>query len=119
MTLIWVDAQLPPAIASWISERFGVEARPVRALVLRDSSDVAIFAAAMASRAIILTKDRDFWELSRHRRVAPQIMWLRFGNTTNRRLRQILERTFEGALARLAAGEQIVEVLDVGQPNSR
>ena len=43
MTL-WLDAQLPPALARWISEQpWGVDAVAVRELGLRDASDPEIF----------------------------------------------------------------------------
>jgi predicted nuclease of predicted toxin-antitoxin system len=43
---IWVNAQLPPAIANWISENFKVEAVAVRELNLREATDLEIFTAA-------------------------------------------------------------------------
>ena len=36
--IVWVDAQLSPRIAQWLSERFAVEAIPVRDLGLREAS---------------------------------------------------------------------------------
>ncbi len=36
--IIWVDAQLSPTLASWIHVTFGVEARALRDLGLRDST---------------------------------------------------------------------------------
>lgn len=119
MTRIWVDAQLPPGIATWLAERFDVEARPVRALFLKDSSDVALFDAALSNDAIVLTKDSDFWELSKQRSLVPGIIWLRFGNTTNRRLREILALSLSEALARLDAGERIVQIFDPDDTSPR
>jgi predicted nuclease of predicted toxin-antitoxin system len=119
MIRIWVDAQLPPGIADWISERFDVEARAVRTLFLKDSSDLALFGAALARDAIILTKGRDFWELSKQRSPVPRIIWLRFGNTTNRRLKEILALSLSAALARLDAGERIVQIFDPDDTSSR
>lgn len=44
---IWVDAQLPPAIAVWItSTSFGVTAVALRDIGLRDAEDYEIFEAA-------------------------------------------------------------------------
>jgi len=40
---IWVDAQLSPAIAEWISVNFSVPAVALRDLGLRDETDRAIF----------------------------------------------------------------------------
>ena len=40
--IVWVDAQLSPRIAQWLSERFAIEAIPVRDLGLREASDQRI-----------------------------------------------------------------------------
>ncbi|MEC4812961.1 MAG: DUF5615 family PIN-like protein [Scytonema sp. PMC 1069.18] len=53
--IIWVDAQLSPAIASWITDKFGVTAVALRDIGLRDAEDVEIFEAAKAQDAIIMT----------------------------------------------------------------
>jgi hypothetical protein len=37
--IIWIDAQLSPALAPWIETTFGVEARALRELGLRDATD--------------------------------------------------------------------------------
>jgi predicted nuclease of predicted toxin-antitoxin system len=70
---IWVDAQLPPAIASWITENYEISALPVRDVGLRDATDEEIFAAARAHDVIVLTKDRDFvtlWSVTGRRRTS-------------------------------------------------
>lgn len=36
MTMIWVDAHLSPAIATWITDTFGVTALALRDLGLRE-----------------------------------------------------------------------------------
>ena len=41
--IFWVDAQLPPTLAPWLTERFGVEASSMRFLGLRDAEDLEIF----------------------------------------------------------------------------
>jgi predicted nuclease of predicted toxin-antitoxin system len=60
---IWVDAQLPPAIAVWISARYEVAAVAVRDIGLRDASDDDIFQHARASSVVVMSKDRDFVDL--------------------------------------------------------
>ncbi|UIE36669.1 DUF5615 family PIN-like protein [Leptodesmis sichuanensis] len=50
---IWVDAQLPPTLANWLSESFGLEAYALRDLSLRDAKDIEIFEAARAENAVI------------------------------------------------------------------
>ena len=39
---IWVDAQLSPAIATWITNALGLEAIALRDLGLRDAEDPGI-----------------------------------------------------------------------------
>ena len=49
--ILWIDAELSPALARWMSETFGVTARAVRDLALRDAKDLAIFQAAREGAA--------------------------------------------------------------------
>ena len=43
--MIWVDAQISPAVAAWVAAELGHPARPVRELGLRNAKDKAIFEA--------------------------------------------------------------------------
>ena len=52
MTTIWIDAHLSPAIATWITNTFGVTALALRDLGLRDTEDLEIFEAAKAQGVI-------------------------------------------------------------------
>ena len=54
-----IDAQLPPALARWLREA-GHEASHVEDDGLRDAEDGAIWAHALKTGAIIVTKDEDF-----------------------------------------------------------
>ena len=58
--IVWVDAQLSPRTAQWLSERFAVEATPVRDLGLREASDQRIYEGARSAGAVVMTKDVDF-----------------------------------------------------------
>ena len=44
--ILWLDAQLSPALANWIAKSFGIPTQPVRDLGLRDSKDSEVFQAA-------------------------------------------------------------------------
>ncbi len=107
---IWVDAHLSPAIATWITSTYGVEAIALRDLGLRDAEDPEIFEVAKAQKAIMMTKDSDFVDLVERLGGPPQIIWLTCGNTSNARLREILRETLPKALELLAAGEILVEI---------
>lgn len=107
---IWVDAHLSPAIATWISNTFGVTALALRDIGLRDAEDPEIFEAAKAQNVIFITKDSDFVDLVDRLGSPPQIIWLTCGNTSNARLREILNATLPEALELLRSGETLVEI---------
>ncbi|HKQ93125.1 MAG TPA: DUF5615 family PIN-like protein [Blastocatellia bacterium] len=107
---IWIDAQLSPAIAKWITESFLVQAIALRDLGLRDATDRQIFTAAQQAVAVVMTKDSDFAELVNRYGAPPQVIWLTCGNTSNARLKQILTKTLPQAIALLDAGEPLVEI---------
>ena len=54
--ILWIDAQLSPALARWISETFGVAAHAVRDLGLREAKDFVIFHAAREAGAVVRVK---------------------------------------------------------------
>lgn len=108
--VVWIDAQLAPALAAWLRESFGVAAVAVRDLQLRDAEDRVIFHAARAAGAVVLTKDADFVVLLARHGPPPQIVWLTCGNTSNRALRELLASAWPSAVALLAAGEPLVEI---------
>jgi predicted nuclease of predicted toxin-antitoxin system len=108
--IIWVDAQLTPAIASWMGENFGLEAHAVRDLGLREASDRAIFLSARAESAVVMTKDSDFVRLLEELGAPPQVIWLTCGNTSNAHLRQILLKALPQAISLLESGEPLVEI---------
>ena len=109
---LWLDAQLSPAMASWIVEHFAIEAVPVRDVGLRDASDVEIFKAAKRAGVTLMTKDSDFSHLIERLGSPPQIIWLSCGNTSNERLREIFQKTLRNAVVLLEAGEALVEISD-------
>lgn len=109
---IWVDAQLSPVIAQWITSTYGVEAVAVRTLRLRDARDRDIFISAREANAIIMTKDRDLVDLAIQLGSPPKILWVTCGNTSNTKLKTILTRAWPLAVDLLNAGEAIVEVSD-------
>lgn len=107
----WIDAQLPPSLAGWLSGTFSVDATSLRDLGLRDARDTEIFNAASYGEAIVIvTKDSDFVDLVTRLGKPPQILWVTCGNVTNRNLRLIFTKTFSDALRLLQAGEDIVEI---------
>jgi predicted nuclease of predicted toxin-antitoxin system len=101
MTTIWIDAHLSPAIATWITDTFGITALALRDLGLRDAEDPEIFEAAKIQGVIFMTKDSDFVDLVERLGSPPQIIWLTCGNTSNARLREILSSVLPETLERI------------------
>ena len=112
--ILWLDAQLPPAIMPWIAATFGVSVEAVRDLGLREAKDVEIFMAARQAMAVVMTKDADFVELVERFGSPPQVLWVRCGTTSNARLQVVLGNCLPLALMLLEQGESIVEINDRG-----
>lgn len=109
---IWMDAQLPPALAHWLRTEHGVNAVHVEQLGLHRARDREIFDAARAATnpVVVVTKDDDFVKLLGQHGPPPQVAWLRCGNTTNQELRRIVLNAWPRAGALLRAGEALVEI---------
>jgi predicted nuclease of predicted toxin-antitoxin system len=110
---LWLDAQLSPQLAHWISSHFELEVTPVRERALRDATDEEIFFAARQAGAVVMTKDRDFALLLARHGPPPQVLWVTCGNTSNKRMRQILGELLAEALELLSVGEPLVEIGDL------
>ena len=107
---VWIDAQLPPTLARWLASEHGADAVHVETLGLLRADDSAIFEAARAVGAIVVTKDDDFAKLLAQRGPPPQVVWVTCGNVRNRELRRIVLSAWPRAAALLGAGEALVEV---------
>lgn len=57
--ILWIDAQLSPAVAPWINVTFDIQTHAVRDLGLRDAKDLQIFRAAREKKTVIMTKDAE------------------------------------------------------------
>ena len=110
--MIWIDAQLSPSLATWLTASFDVEVHAVRDMGLHTADDRDIYAAARTAKAIVMTKDSDFVVLLDELGPPPQILWLTCGNTSNAYLKNILQKTFPDALNLLKQGEELVEITD-------
>jgi predicted nuclease of predicted toxin-antitoxin system len=107
---VWIDAQISPALADWMSAQFGVEARALRDLGLRNATDREIFFAARAADAVLVTKDSDFVRLVELHGAPPRVLWLTIGNTSNARLREVLSINWVNVERLIRGGERLVEI---------
>lgn len=108
--ILWIDAQLSPHLAPWITERLGFQTTSVRRLGLRDAKDVEIFLAARQAGATIMTKDSDFRYLLDQMGPPPKILWITCGDTSNVHLRRVFLKALPEAVDLLNAGESLVEI---------
>lgn len=111
--IVWIDAQLSPALAPWMTDQFGVEAFSLKWLGLRDARDEVIFAAASVAGAVVMTKDVDFVNLVERRGSPPQIIWVAAGNTSNHRMKELLVALFDDIRTLLDSGEPVVEISEL------
>ena len=106
----WIDAQLSPALAPWITDTFAVEAFSLQRLGLRDASDERIFFAARSEEAIVITKDQDFVQLLKNLGPPPQVVWVTCGNISNAQMRDVLRQDFPRSLLHLQEGKSSIEI---------
>ena len=105
-----LDAQLPPALTRWLLEQ-GHEAEPVRVAGLHEAEDSAIWARALQTNAVIMTKDEDFAVRIQKGQKGPVIVWLRVGNCSNEALRAWLTPRLPGVVQLVMQGSRLVEVI--------
>jgi predicted nuclease of predicted toxin-antitoxin system len=108
VTLI-VDAQLPPALAEEL-RKAGCDAVAVREIGLQKAKDSEIWDYALSHGAAIVTKDEDFAERCLRTSNPPVVIWLRIGNATNSVLIAWFMPILPQVLARLKAGDKLIEV---------
>lgn len=87
-----------------------IDGVPVRNLNLQRATDSEIFAAARDASVIVMTKDADFAALVDKHGAPPQVILVTCGNTSNVRLRQLIESTWPTILRMLQRGERLVEL---------
>ena len=112
---LWIDAQLPPALATWLTE-WGAVSRHVADLGMLRAPDEGIFAAARRAQAVAVTKDEDFVRLLEVHGPPPQVVWVTVGNVRNARLRALFERHWPAIREQLLAGEPLVELSEASRP---
>lgn len=104
-----IDAQLPPALSRWLEAK-GFDARHVEDLGLGSSPDTAIWKLAIETERIIVTKDEDFAVRRTLTSTGPQVIWIRWGNTTKSELLRRFTQIFETLVLAIQRGETLVEL---------
>ena len=105
-----VDAQLPPALARWLTAA-GHEAEHVADTRMAAASDTAIWDFAIAASVVIVTKDEDFAQRKVLTDNGPVVVWIRWPNTRRRHLLSLFEAALPEILSTLERGETLIEVV--------
>lgn len=104
--------QLPPALASWWTQRFGIPATHFATLGFDRTPDTDVFESAKQQNAMIVTKDVDFATLVKRLGPPPRVIWLRCGNTSVAALKVQLEQVIPSALQLIESGEPLIEIAE-------
>jgi predicted nuclease of predicted toxin-antitoxin system len=104
-----VDAQLPPALARWLTEQ-GHESTHAIDQGLEVAPDKTIWEVAAQTSAIVITKDEDFAQRRSRVDDGPIVVWVRLGNTRRQPLIRWFEQLLPDVLVAIDDGETLVEI---------
>jgi predicted nuclease of predicted toxin-antitoxin system len=108
--LFLVDAQLPPLLAEALRQA-GCEAVHVIDLGFQAATDEQIWDEAISRSAVLVTKDRDFALRRAAMNDGPAILWVRVGNTSNRKLIELVLRALPAIIAAIERDEAVIEFI--------
>jgi predicted nuclease of predicted toxin-antitoxin system len=110
--MIIVDAQLPPALAVWLTHA-GMPAKHVGA-VMGDpaAADATIWQYASQPGWVIISKDQDFADRGMVHGPPPIVIHIVLGNCSNRRLIEHLQRSWSVITPLLAQPDAAVITVD-------
>lgn len=104
-----VDAQLPPALARYLSSQ-GEDAIHVLDVDMMASSDSIIWDLALSKKLVIITKDEDFQIRASVSKKSPKLIWIRIGNCSKKVLLQFFEKQWAQIIIELDNGENLIEL---------
>ena len=104
-----IDEQLPKGLAARLVAA-GHESKHVLDVGFERASDSAIRDYAILNDFVLVTKDCDFAEMGQAATAELQVVWIRLGNTTNRRLWARIEPLLPEIERRLRGGATLIEV---------
>ena len=105
----FLDAHLPPSLAPWLEEKFGIQSFSFDFMGWWYKNDEEVFFLARTEDAVVMTKDDDFINLLHKHKAPPKIIWLTCGNTSKEKLKELLIKLLPQALTLLKEND-LVEI---------
>lgn len=102
---IWLDAQLSPVLANWVRAKFNVRCFPIRDVCDKFMYDETLALRAKREADILISKDVENVHLLRQHVPPPKGIWLRMGNTSNSRMKELFAQRWAEIQA-FAEGEE-------------
>ena len=111
---IWLDNQLPPILAKWMTETFGWLVKSSFVLQLQEVSDWEIYRRAKENsiQVILFSKDGDFPKLLAQHGSPPKLIKLNIGNLPNRQLWELLKPLLPKAIEALKSSEATTVIIE-------
>ena len=109
---IWLDVQISPVIAKWMTEYTGLNVKSSFILGFKSMTDHAIYQQAkIHGNVILVSKDADFIEIVNRLGSPPKLINIKIGNCDNRKLWQFLQKHIDTALQMLLVADvNIIEI---------
>jgi len=104
-----VDANLPPKLVGWL-RACGHEAQHVEDLNFLTATDSRIWEAAKAAEFVVVSKDFDFYDRAILFGAPPQVLHFDLGNTSNKKLLEILGSAWKEIEEALLGGSRLVSL---------
>ena len=105
----FVDNQLPPALARFITEDLRGEALHVGDIGLREGTDAQVWAYASENDFVLGSKDDDFVTLY-SKTPSARLLWIRIGNCRRVFLLKVFSEQWQRLLSRFESGDRFVEL---------
>lgn len=104
-----VDANLPPSLCVWLRSH-GHEAEHLVDRDLLTATDTQIWRLGSLERAVIFSKDVDFYERALLFDAPPQVVHVAVGNCSNDRLFDVLNSEWPDVERALVSGSRLISI---------
>lgn len=102
----WLDENISPIIAKWLMEEINIKCISFHFLKLNKTSYIEIYNLARSKeKVIIISKDSDFQGLVAWRGIPPKLIFLDFGNSSNKVFYEKLKNKIYDAIQQLIYGD--------------